>query len=256
MRINKLVFLVLLLSFSLLWSMQMTKVRGATFTRGNALEKGDLFPEHQVKVKSFYIGKYEVTQKQWNQIMDSVDCPIKGDDYPVSNVSWWDAVKFCNKLSRKERLTPCYNVLKGQMVKCDYEASGYRLPSDAEWELAAIGGGDKYRRKYAGDDELGMVGWTGIKEPHPVGQKKPNRLGIYDMTGNVFEWCNDWYDAYYYKLAKVQPKNPKGANFGSFKSIRGGSYLSGSKDAMVPYRSFARPVRRKENIGFRVAKSF
>ncbi len=234
----------------------MVKVRGKAFTRGETLKKSDLYPVHKVKVKSFYISKYEITQKQWNQIMDSVDCPVKGDDYPVSNVSWWDAVKFCNKLSRKERLTPCYDLLKGRMVKCNYDASGYRLPSEAEWELAATGGGDEYRKKYAGDADIDKVGWTAIKLPHPVGQKKANRLGIYDMTGNVFEWCNDWYDMSYYKMSKLQPENPKGANYGNFKSIRGGCYLSGAKDATVSYRSFVRPNRRKASIGFRVVKSF
>ncbi len=256
MRVKKLIFLVVLVSFSLLWGIKMVKVPGATYTRGDDSEKSDLFPVHRVSVKSFYIGKYEVTQKQWNKLMKKASPLVVGDNYPVADVSWWDAVEFCNKLSRKEGLQPCYNPLKGKMVKCNYDASGYRLPSEAEWELAAIGGSDQFRQKYAGSSDMLEVGWVKDSVPHPVGQKKPNRLGIYDMTGNVFEWCNDWYDIYYYKLAAVQPDNPRGANYGSFRSIKGGCYLGGTTDATVFYRSFARPVRRKSSIGFRVVRSY
>ncbi len=256
MKTKKLIFLLVFVSFSLLWGVQMVKVRGNSYTRGDNAQTDDLFPEHKVKVNSFYISKYEVTQKLWNSLMGRRDWPVDGDDYPVSNVSWWDAVLFCNKLSEKEGLTPCYDLQKGEMIKCNYDASGYRLPSEAEWELAAIGGNDKNRNEYSGSLIADNVGWIIDTLPHPVGQKSPNSLGIYDMTGNVNEWCNDWYDLTYYRLAKLMPNNPKGANYSNYRVIRGGGFTSGKKEAGVAFRNYARPSRRKSNVGFRIAKSY
>ncbi len=249
-------FFVLVLCISSLWSFDFVRVKAATFVRGIDDGDEDVRPKHEVFVKSFYISKYEVTQKEWNKIMEFNNSPVKGDNYPVSNVSWWDAVEFCNKLSIKEGLTPCYDLLKGEMIKCNYDASGYRLPSEAEWELAAIGGSDGNRKAYSGSEGSVDVAWIKGSNPNPVGTKKPNELGIFDMSGNVAEWCNDWYDKQYYKFASVKHDNPHGANYGYYRVIRGGSYKEDEGNSRVFFRSFNKPQNRLISKGFRVVRSF
>ncbi len=255
---KKISFLIFILTLCVgsLWSFEFVRVKGTTFTRGDSEGDDDIVPKHEVFVRSFYISKYEVTQKEWNRVMKYNNSPIKGDNYPVCNVSWWDAVTFCNKLSIKEGLKPCYDLYKGEMIKCNYEASGYRLPSEAEWELAAIGGSDKNRKNFSGSDDIEKVAWTNDSLPHPVGTKKANELGIFDMSGNVSEWCNDWYDKSYYKLAVLKNENPTGSNYGYYRVIRGGSYKELQSYASPSFRSFNRPKKRLEAKGFRVVRSF
>lgn len=192
------------------------EIEDMVFVKGGCFEMGDTFgdadraerPAHIVCVSDFYMGRYEVTQRLWADVMGSNPSRFKGcDDCPVERVSWYDAQSFLEKLGSKD-------------------GRKYRLPTEAEWEYAARSGGKK--EKYAGissDNALGRYAWyysNSESKTHPVGMKKPNGLGLYDMTGNVWEWTMDCYDDNYYKSS---PKdNPQGALKGPYRVLRGGSW--------------------------------
>jgi len=213
-------------------------VAGGTFTMGCTGEQGsdcydDEKPSHSVTVGSFNIGKYEVTQAQWKSVMDSNPSTFKGcDNCPVENVSWNDVQEFIKKL----------NSLTGKK---------YRLPKEAEWEFAARGGastGSATANKYSGSDNVGSVAWydgnSGSKT-HPVGQKSPNELGIYDMSGNVWEWCSDWYKGY--------PGSSGVSDYtGSGRVDRGGGWFSGARYCRVSNRGYDDPGYRYYGLGFRM----
>jgi formylglycine-generating enzyme required for sulfatase activity len=214
-------------------------IMGAPPTDEARLVVGDQEPQHSVRIsKGFYMGITEVTQSQWKAVMRSNPSEFRGDDLPVDNVSWDDTVKFCEKLSR----------LTGKF---------YRLPTEAEWEYACRAG--TQTRFYFGDDPniLGQYAWwLGNSEgkTHPVGQKKANAFGLYDMHGNVEEWCSDLYDDEYYERS---PRvDPESTDRGIFRVLRGGSccYLEGSIG--LSCRSAAReatyPYMRTNTDGFRV----
>ncbi len=223
-----------------------------TFGDGESEEK----PVHEVCVDDFYMGKYEVTQKQWMSVMRNNPSEFKGcDDCPVENVSWNDVQEYINKLN--EKITPLNPPLSKGGGK-----GGYRLPTEAEWEYAARSGGKN--EKYSGGNDpetssgqvLDGVAWyysnSGSKT-HPAGQKKPNGLGLYDMTGNVWEWCSDWYDENYYKNS---PKdNPKGAGSGQYYVLRGGSWSSLPRLLRSAGRYRVGPAARGNNLGFRLVFS-
>ncbi len=205
----------------------MVFVKGGSFQMGSTSGDSDEKPVHTVRVGDFYIGKYEVTQKQWKEVMGNNPSYFKGDNLPVEQVSWYDAVEFCNKKSRQEGLMTCYSG-SGKNTKCDFSANGYRLPTEAEWEYAAVARtSGSYKYSGSGSNNINEVAWysknSGSKT-HPVGKKQPNELGIYDMSGNVWEWCWDWYDENYYSNS---PKNnPKGPKSGTYRILRGGSWSS------------------------------
>ncbi len=166
-------------------SIDMVYVEGSSFTMGDTAGGGssDEKPTHQVTLSSFYIGKYEVTQKQWQEVMGNNPSYFKGDDLPVEQVSWYDCVDFCNKLSQKEDLTPCYSG-SGAKITCNWNANGYRLPTEAEWEYAAKGGNKSKGLRFSGSKKLRSVAWYygNSSKTNQVGQKQANELGIYDMT--------------------------------------------------------------------------
>ena len=234
----------------LIMNENMVHIEGGTFMMGSNDGDYDEKPIHEVTLSSFWISKYQVTQKEWQEVMGNNpsrfkgdNLPLflksrenlnvgnnpsrfKGDNLPVEQVSWGEAIEYCNKRSIKEGLTPCYSG-KGDNITCNWNADGYRLPTEAEWEYAARGGNKSRGYIYAGSNILGDVAWhegNSEKKTHPVGQKKPNELGIYDMSGNVCEWCWDWHDRSYYE--KSPKKDPRGATRGLNKILRGSSWCS------------------------------
>ena len=224
-------------------STEMIAVDGGTFERHG----------YDITVSSFEIGKYPVTQKLYQSIMGRNPSYFEGENRPVEQVSWYDAVEFCNKLSKKDGLTPCYSG-SGTNTKCDFSADGYRLPTEAEWEFAARGGNNSNSHEYSGSDDLDEVGWYNCNsegQTHDVGQKEPNELGIYDMSGNVWEWCNDWYDDY----PDSDETDPFGASSGNRRVCRGGSWDDSDDYCAVSFRNYDDPDSCYSNVGFRVVRS-
>jgi formylglycine-generating enzyme len=251
---------------------RLLHVPGGTFTMGNDDTQDDAKydgrPAHEVTLSDFFISEMAVTQDLWLTIMGDNPSRNKGERHPVEQVSWFDAAVFCNRLSIETGKKPCYYTPDGKVygqdtkgqwqlpndgeVQFDRNASGYRLPTEAEWEYAAKGGLDhKYSGVYAGSDMLEQIGWfdgNSDNHTHEVGLLLPNALGLYDMSGNVFEWCNDWYGAY----EKKPLKNPTGAKTGALRVLRGGNYFDGPQNCRTAYRSLIRPVGRLSGIGFRL----
>ena len=215
----------------------MVKVEGSTFTMGATPEQGnDAYeyerPAHQVTLSDYYIGRYEVTQKEWQAVMGDNPSKFYGDNLPVDYVSWNDCQDFINKLNQLTGLK-------------------FRLPTEAEWEFAARGGKQSKSYKYSGSDNAKNIAWyeknSGSK-PHQVGTKEPNELGIYDMSGNVGEWCGDWYGRY----SSSAQTNPTGPSSGSSRVLRGGSWYSYAGSCRVSDRGSHFPSYRNNRSGFRV----
>jgi formylglycine-generating enzyme required for sulfatase activity len=206
----------------------MALIPGGEFVMGDNDGDADEKPAHSVQVSAFYIDTHEVTQKSYQSLMEKNPSKFKAPDNPVDQVDWYHAVLYCNMRSHKEGLTPCYDP---KTLACDFTATGYRLPTEAEWEYACRAGPrDKY---YAGNASARLKTCAWFKEnanqtTHPVGQKTPNAWGLYDMLGNVAEWCNDTYDENYYQQKAAQ--NPHGPPPGERRVLRGGSW-AGSADA-------------------------
>ena len=263
----------------------MVYVEGGSFTMGDNNGREYEKPAHRVTVSSFYLCDHEVTQDEYVSVVGGFPYRMghRGLSLPVEKTSWYDAVLYCNRRSVKEGLTPCY-AFKGEKdpakwgedftkfysydpyphweLTCDWTANGYRLPTEAEWEWAARGGKMSRGYVYSGSNNLDEVAWyrdNADGQPHPVKQKKANELGLYDMTGNVTEWCWDWFATY----ADHSETNPKGYTGGFYymgdyvyKAEKGGSYSSetyrcrpGSRDSKVSaYKGF-------DGMGFRVARN-
>jgi uncharacterized repeat protein (TIGR02543 family) len=219
----------------------MVLVSGGTFTMGCTSEQGsdcwdDERPSHQVTLtNNYYIGKYPVTQAQWVAVMGSNPSHFTGDlTRPVERVSWTDVQSFIQELNR----------LSGRT---------YRLPTEAEWEFAARGGTSSLGYKYSGGNNIGDVAWNSGSgsTTRPVGTKLPNELGIYDMSGNVWEWVGDWYDSY----TSSSKTNPTGPTSGSRRVIRGGGWAYGAGSCRVSQRRNFTPDYRDDGIGFRLVLS-
>ena len=186
--------------------------------------------------------------------MGSSPSYFKVDNLPIEEVSWYDAVEFCNKKSDKEGLTRCYSG-SGENTKCNFSANGYRLPTEAEWEYAARGGvkmQNSASQKYSGSNNIDEVAWyrdnSNVKT-HPVGQKQANELGIHDMSGNVWEWCNDSYSSSYYV------NNPTGLPAGSTSVLRGGSWLNSVSPCRVASRNWINRNLSSSSYGFRIVRN-
>jgi len=212
--------------------------------------KSDAKPD--ASLSSFYISKTEVTQAEWNDYMQPADVSLAGNNLPVDNITWYEAVQFCNKRSEGEGLTPCYKI-SGINVSCNFKANGYRLPTEAEWEYAARA---EKPFKYSGSNVANQVAWYKANAKgriHLVNTKSANPFGIHDMTGNVSEWCWDWYDANYPKTMPYV--NPTGPTFGTIKVIRGGNIEDGDNSSLeVIYRYRGTPSRAYPYVGFRLVR--
>ncbi|HPY97393.1 MAG TPA: formylglycine-generating enzyme family protein [Candidatus Cloacimonadota bacterium] len=231
----------------------MVQVKGGTFQMGSN-EWDFAKPIHQVTLSSFYISKYEVTQKEWQAVMGTNPAKFKGENRPIEKVSWYDAVKYCNKLSEKEKLTPVYTI-NGNNVTCNWSANGYRLPTEAEWEYAAKGGNKSKGYAYSGSNNIADVAWydkNSGKQTHEVGKKRANELGLYDMTGNVWEWCWDWHDNSYY--SKSPKDDPKGASSATNRILRGSAWDFYEELCRVAIRFSYAPDYSSSLLGFRVVR--
>ena len=234
---------------------EMILVEGGTFMMGSRDGESDEKPIHEVTVSSFWIGKYEVTQNEWMEVMGDNPSEWKGENLPVENISWLDAVGYCNERSIREGLTPCYSG-SGDNIICNWSANGYRLPTEAEWEYAARGGLKSKGYKYSGSDNSNTVAWhsgNSGRRTHEVGGRNPNELGIYDMSGNVWAWCWDWHDDSYYSVSSSL--DPRGPGIGSSRVFRGGSWYGIAGLCAVSNRGFIEPTYSHGNLGLRICRS-
>ena len=291
------------------------RIEGGTFQMGSNNGDPDESPVHTVTVSSFYMGRTEVTQGEWAEVLrewtaamnesnplslaeavrvrtyyaaisqeysfygdtggSSISLPyypsyFNGDNLPVEQVSWYAAVEYCNRRSRMEGLTPAYTFTREVRndgptrwaVTWDRSANGWRLPTEAEWEYAARGGnGSPGSYTYSGSNNVDEAAWYDetawidrrYERTRWVGTKKPNGLGLYDMSGNVYEWCWDWYNANYYSNS---PQNdPAGPDFGSERVRRGGSWGSEEEECRSTYRNYAYERNGGSYSGFRLVRN-
>ena len=271
-------------------------VEGGTFSMGSNDGSDNQQPVHTVKVSSFYMGRYEVTNQEVVDVftrgiesgalyvdrstvknnygdkqelldLDDEDCQIvysRGrlavqpgkENNPVIEISWYGAVVFCNLLSEIRGKDPAYNLSDWS---CDFTKNGYRLPTEAEWEYAARGGNNHDGYEYSGSNTAGDVGWysdNSGRETHPVGGKSPNSLGLYDMSGNVWEWCYDKFaDNYYSSMSLVDPEGPDSSDWLDNRVRRGGSASFGIFYVRCAYRGEYPPELKDLQTGFRVVVS-
>ena len=225
-------------------NMDFVYVDNGSFQMGSNSGDADEKPVHRVTIsKPFWMGKYEVTQSEYQELMGSNPSHFKGSRNPVEIVSWNDVVSYCQKLTARERRA-------GRLP----EGYSYQLPTEAQWKFAARGGNKSRGYMYSGSDSLGSVGWNGDNsgsKTHSVGQKQANELGLYDMSGNVYEWCYDWYGSY----SSSSTTDPDGPSSASGRVIRGGGWAGGASDCRAAVRSSYLPDYSIINLGFRVCLS-
>lgn len=237
-------------------------VEGGNFSMGrNVGIEAHEKPEHQVNVHDFFISKFEITYNDFDRYTDSMKLPRNGDmdwgrsSHPVMVVSWLDAVGYCNWLSIQDHLIPCY-VINGYDVIWSDTANGYRLPTEAEWEYAARGGRRSQKNLYAGSNQPGAVAWfkdNSDGKSQPVAGKAANELGLFDMSGNLWEWVWDVYDAAYYQISPVN--NPTGPVHGPYRVMRGGAWYNNADYITVSARQYHSPDFRQTSVGFRIARN-
>jgi len=294
----------------------LVSIQSGTFKMGSAVGDSDMRPIHDVVIAAFHMARYPTTVQEFGRFVEDTGYRTiaeiesgsyvwDGDrwnrhaascwhnplfdqslDHPVTCVSWYDAVSFCNWLSLQEGLSPCYSIDASRTdsnnhypehdakwtVECNFSANGFRLPTEAEWEFAARGGTKTRGFRYAGSNDPTEVAWfidlraaagtlvrtqdygrlfnTGT--PMPVGRKRPNEVGLYDLSGNVREWCWDWYAEDYYRHSPRE--DPQGPPSGSFRTNRGGSWQANVLNHLeTTYRNYGGPGSVFTNFGFRVA---
>lgn len=233
-----------------LW--QTMENRMVQIPAGNVLLKNEESGnEFTAEVSPFFMDKFPVTQDLYEKVMgkEKNNSHFKGGDRPVETVYWFEAVEFCNRLSNKTGLKPVYTI-DGEKVTPDWDAKGFRLPTEAEWEYACRAGttGDRY-------GEIDQIAWykdNSNGSTQGVGKKEPNPWGLYDMLGNVWEWCWDWYGDY----PKQDKKDWRGLETGSSRVLRGGSWGNDAWRCRAAYRLYSPPANRSAGIGFRLARSF
>jgi len=246
---------------------EMVPVEGGTFYLGNDYSGAlDETPEHEVTISDFRMSKYEVTFEMFDNFCRATGYPFPDDGgfgrekNPVINVSWIGAVKYCNWLSARFHLTKVYELQidsTGTVItNIHWDANGYRLPTEAEWEYVAKGGNDSQGFLYPGSNNAEEVAWYAANsgnKPHQVGTLNANELGIFDILGNAWEWCFDYYDASYYKNSPKQ--DPRGPSAGQTRVYRGGCFNSSIDQLRVTKRFSLDPNVEKGTIGIRLVQS-
>jgi formylglycine-generating enzyme required for sulfatase activity len=237
-------------------NLNLVRIPSGAFEMGTEDNSDDWFrhsrPIREVYVDSFDIGACEVTQAIFSKVMGFNPSLMQGDERrPVDQVSWFDAAKFCNRLSELAGYMPAYDIYNRS---CIFDRNGFRLPTEAEWEYACRAGGRQ--RFYSGSntDDLSRVAWYRANSKgttHPVGLKEPNTWGLYDMHGNVWEWCNDWMVSY----KQLKKHNPHGPGLGYSRVLRGGGWHYDAEGCHVAYRQRARPDYKISAVGFRVVRN-
>ena len=243
-------------------------IRGGTFTMGSPTGELDRIADelqHRVTVTDFYLAKSEVTQKEYQELIKNNPSSFKGDNLPVENVTWFDAVNYCNARSVREGLTPAY-AIQGENVTWNRNANGYRLPTEAEWEYACRAGtttpfntGNSINDNQANfmnsygynTDASGRVTGGYRQKTVEVNSFTPNSWGLFDMHGNVWEWCWDWYGEY----SSVLSTNPIGMAQGTLKVNRGGGWNDFPKHIRSAYRAATQPDKSSFNLGLRLARN-
>lgn len=234
----------------------MLVIPAGTFTMGSpASEEGrsSIEDEHEMRIsRGYWLGQTEVTQGQWERVMGTNPSAHKGTDLPVEGVTWFDALKYCNRLSQAEGLAECYQI-EGENVRWlgGLSCAGYRLPTEAEWEYAARAG---QQTVFAGSNKVDDVAWyhgDSASKSHPVGKKTPNRWGLHDMSGNVSEWVWDLWGVY----GGGAETDPVGPDSGPVRVERGGSWAHPAQRVRVAYRGQGAPGNGYSMTGFRLTRS-
>ena len=238
----------------------MIKVEGGVFKYRDTVE---------CEVSDFYLGQYQVSQQLWEKVMgNNLHKRFHGKGLPMENISWYDCVEFCNRLSELGGLEKVYQIDKSRKdphntsnvdylkwtVISNFEANGYRLPTATEWEYAARGGKYAKGSEYVGSAILNEVGWyqkNSHRETQVVGIQLPNELGLYNLSGNVWEWCWDWRGNYPPKRIK----DYRGPKRGRSRVLRGGSWYNAAEDCRVSNRRYSYPDYRDDDYGFRLART-
>ncbi len=241
---------------------EMVLVEGGESYMGNDYSDNfDERPEHLVNISSFFISKYEVTIDDYTRFCRATGnrVPDGEDRNPINNITWEDAIMYCNWLSRASRLEKCYNLTRDSnrfVAVIIPDANGYRLPTEAEWEFAAKGGIKSKSYAYSGSNDLEEIAWSisnSGNASHEVGQKKPNEIGLYDLTGNAMEWCYDWYEKEYYKTSPSD--NPSGPLSGVSKVCRGGNYMCRADVLRNTIRFSLEPAQPEGLAGIRLVRN-
>lgn len=261
------------LNESLIQSKKWAFIQGGTFYMGkiNNIGDPDELPIHKVTLSSFILSRHEVTQGEYFDVMGYNPSSFNGNSaLPVENVCFYNAIEYCNKLSFSQGLQPCYEYLGSGFdtddwpifwnasdhnnIICHWEMSGFRLPSEAEWEYAARGGQFSHDFLYSGSNDPTLVAWFSTNAgngTHQVNQKLPNELGLYDMSGNIWEVVWDYYGAY----PEINTDNPHGPEYGIYRVFRGGMWQAAANYARTTNRSMANSTSCAATYGFRVARS-
>ncbi|MDH7571700.1 MAG: formylglycine-generating enzyme family protein [Armatimonadota bacterium] len=227
----------------------MVRLPGGTFVMGDKQGAPDETP-HRVTLSPFLIDQHEVTQEEFERVMGENPSRWRGKNNPVEQVRFSTAAKYCNARSLREGLTPCYDT---KTWRCNFDADGYRLPTEAEWEYAARAGTSTPYFFGASAAPLREYAWTKENSggrPRPVAQKRPNPWGLYDIYGNVWEWCNDFYEVDYY--TKSPEKDPRGPAAGVKKVVRGGAWNSRPAQCRSSYRYNENPAYEDVCFGYDV----